>query len=176
VANPNTVAGWEIGLGANLNQGDFSIGNISRSTIRLMTNGGTNNVRYWIGNMMDGRSGDFGSGSNLNATDTPNFPYCAFRYSSGTDSTWKAVCGTSSSNQTVVDTGVVPSTTQSYLFNIDFTTTSATFSINGNTVATITSNLPATNNFLGQQITVDNKNTATAVSMVFFWSQVQFLL
>jgi hypothetical protein len=169
----NTVLGLGTDYGGNPGQGQTTLGSTQRFSMRLMTQVSTT-ARYWVG-MMDGSGGQF-SGATQNVTDTPNVPYCAFRFSTTTDTTWKAVCATDSSHQTVVDTGIAINTTASTLFEIAFAPagapTSATFSLNGSPVATVSTNLPTASYQLGYCFTVDNKNTATAESVVFFWSQI----
>jgi len=54
------------------------------------------------------------------AFDVPNIKYVAFRFSAGTDTTWKLVAGTDNTHQTVVDTGVSINTAASTLFQLVF--------------------------------------------------------
>ena len=134
---------------------------LQQSAIRARINQ-TTNVRYWIGLVQAGH----GPGANTTglSTDTPNFGYAAFRFSAGTDTTWKAVCGTATANQTVVDTGVAPSTAATTLFEIGYDGTNVLFYINGVLKASISTNLP-TSAVLVNSIEVDNKSTANAQSV-----------
>jgi hypothetical protein len=155
--------------GANPGQGFLSLGTFQRFIMRLETQISTT-ARYWVG-LMDVSAGECGSGNSAYTSDTPNRNYCAFRFSTTTDTTWKAVCATSNVAQTVVDTGVAINTSASVLFEIITTPTSAAFSINGTTVATITTNLPSASLAIADGFQADNKNSNTAQSVAFFWSQ-----
>lgn len=172
-ASTNTVLNCGSAGGANPGQGFISIGTTSRFSHRMIT-GVTSNFRYWIG-VMDASGANYASGNSAFASDAPNLQYCSFRFSSGTDTTWKASCATSSAAQTIVDTGVAPSTTASFIWEITFTPlfapTQANFFINGAPVATISTNLPATSAGLSYGFMSDNKNTATAGSVTGFWTQ-----
>jgi hypothetical protein len=174
VGSVNANAGCQVGFGANPGQGQTSPGLTARVSQRLMTQT-TTSTRYWIG-YTDGSSGTFG-GSGF-STDTPNGNLCMFRHSDGTDVNWKAYCSTDSTHFTVVDTGVAVSTTASYIFEVGFTPsfapTAANFYLNGNLVATISTNLPSASLAMGYAWIVDNKNTATATSTYFMWSQAIF--
>lgn len=174
VGSTNTVLGLGVDYGGNPGQGFDTLGTTVRFSMRLKTNISTT-ARYWVG-MIDGSGGQF-SGAAQNVTDTPNVPYCAFRFSTTTDTTWKAICGTTTVLQTVVDTGVAIDTANSMLFEIAFAPagapTAATFFINGTQVGVVSTNLPTAAYNLGHCYTVDNKNTATAESVVFYWSQLQ---
>jgi hypothetical protein len=135
----------------------YTLPTIYRFSIRLKL-GNTTNVRYWAGLSNNSTNG------TVWATDTPNQIYAAFRYSASTDTNIKAVCGTSSANQTVVDTGVAPQTSTSVLFEITFDGIHVNFWINGALVAQISSNIPSTSTNITWMWTGDNKNTATAIS------------
>jgi hypothetical protein len=174
VGSVNANAGCQVGFGANPGQGQTSPGLTARVSQRLMTQT-TTSTRYWVG-YTDGSSGTFG-GSGF-STDNPNGNLCMFRHSDGTDVNWKAYCSTDSTHFTVVDTGVAVSTTASYIFEVGFTPsfapTAANFYLNGNLVATISTNLPSASLAMGYAWIVDNKNTATATSTYFMWSQAIF--
>jgi len=166
----NVVAGVEHNLGGSNGSGGYSYGTVSRYSTRLLLLN-SSNVRYWIG-IGDGNAGDWGGASATYATDTPARYYTAFRFSSGTDTTIKAICSTGGASQTIVDTGVAPDTANSMLFEIINTSaTSFAFYINGALVATITTNLPSASSRFGTFWAADNKNTATAVGAVFDWSE-----
>jgi hypothetical protein len=159
----NDVVCIEQGFGAS--NGIYTYGALRRYSTRLIMNN-TANVRYWIG--LGKTSPQFGTAAY--STDTPNFPYAMFRYSSTTDSTIKAVCGLSSGSQTVVNTGVAVDTVNSQQFDIVRTGTAFKFLINGTLVARISTTLPAASDLYGTGVTVDNKNTATAVGVTLFHS------
>lgn len=173
-ASLNTTIGLETNYGAAFGQGSLTMGSTARWSTRITTQT-ISTVRIWLG-LMDGRSGDFATGAVTNATDAINLPYCAFRFSTTTDTTWKAICATDSSHQTVVDTGVTPVSTASTLFEIVTNGgTPVNFFINGAPVASITTNLPTSGTPLGSAITLDNKNTNTAESIAFFWNQMLYI-
>jgi hypothetical protein len=170
-ASTNTTINVGYNYGANPGQGFCTTGSTKSFTMRAMTQT-SSNVRYWIG-FVDSSGGGMGGGINSIAFDVPNIKYVAFRFSAGTDSTWKLVAGTDNTHQTVADTGVAINTTVSALFQLVFNGngTSVDGYINGVKVATVSSNLPAANYGFGECIVADNKNTATAVNLVFFWAQ-----
>ena len=175
VANTQVLANCQMGLGANPGQGQISIGIAQRGTARLMTQV-VIGLRYWVG-WADTSTGNIGGA--FFTTDNPGLNLCAFRHSDTTDANWKAYCGTDATHFTVVDTGIATSTTASYLFEIGFkplgAPTEADFFLNGSQVATITTNLPASaSQTEGWIWTVDNKNTATAMQLMYDWSQVIF--
>lgn len=78
-------------------------------------------------------------------SDTPAANFYGFRYSTDVDTTIKAICQTSASHQTVVDTGIAPVSGTAYLLEIVPSNSGATmaFYINGTLVATISTNVPA---------------------------------
>ena len=91
---------------------------------------GNTDSRYWIG-LADTATANVTVTFNSN---TPAANFVGFRYSSGTDTTIKAICQTSSSSQTIVDTGVVPTfSTTPQVFEIVPTELGSviTFYING---------------------------------------------
>jgi hypothetical protein len=173
-ASVNFVLGLESGCGASFGAGAFTWGTLKRFSMRLTTTV-SSTARYWVG-VSDCRSGDFAGGSATYATDTPNLNYCMFRFSTTTDTTWKAICATSNVAQTVVDTGVAIATSSSTMFEIipNSTATAATFYLNGNQVATISTNIMATSQQLGQMYAADNKNSATTEQVNFYWSEELF--
>jgi hypothetical protein len=169
-ASVNVVAGVRHGWGANIGANEvFTYGSVYRMSQRVKFNN-SSNVRYWLG-VSEGNTADF-TGSAALASDTPNRNYAMFRFSAGTDSTIKAVCGTSSATQTVVDTGVSVSTSASKLFEIAWTASTFTFFIDGVQVAQITTNIPGTSTRFGTLVCADNKNTATAVGFTFYNSML----
>lgn len=110
----------------------------------------TADVRVWMV-MADAYISNIG---NL-VGDTPNMSIIGFRYSTAAgDANWKAVCGVGGT-LTVVDTGVAIDTL-GHQFGIAVTPTSITFQIDGVTVATITTNIPANTTRFGDVMSVDN--------------------
>lgn len=113
----------------------------------------------------------------LFAADAPAADYAAFRFSSATDTTWKAVTAFSGS-QTVVNTGVAYNSTTSTFFEIipNAAGTSLTFRINGVTVATIATNLFGADTSCITFSTADNKNTSTVVAITidFEYATVEY--
>lgn len=122
------------------------------------------NARYWIG---------FTSKTSPITVTTlaSDFPtsvsMCAFRFSAGTDTNWQAIC-CDGSTQTIVNTGVAPDHTNSQLFDIYFDGTNVYFFINRTQVAKISTHLPVTSTVLTSANTVDNKNTANAVTIQLY--------
>lgn len=120
------------------------------------------------------------------ATDTPNTGFIGFRYSNGTDTTFKAVTinpGGSVGSATVQDTGVTADTNV-HLFEIYPTNnnTVMTFYIDKVLVQTISTNLPPVapssvpDGFGSPFFTGDNKNTATLVGLNFYSMEVSLKL
>lgn len=144
--------------------------------------GQTTNVRYWIGLGNYNVSGVGGNatailGTTAYAADLPNKTTIAFRYSSGTDTTWKAVSIVAGGGSTVVDTGIAPDT-NTHLFEMatNQNGTAVIFLIDGVSVATISINLPnpaAGYDSLGGMFwTGDNKNTANTTQATWYWTQM----
>jgi hypothetical protein len=127
----------------------------------------TTNCRFWVGLVASG-SAPAGSLTGL-VSDTPNFAVAAFRYSSTTDTTIKAVLATSSANVTVVDTGVSVDTANTKLFEITFDGTNWNFWIDGVVKATFNTNQPANTTLLNGCYSVDNKSTANNATASFAW-------
>ena len=99
--------------------------------------GGASGVRIWVG---------MGTAMTANApgSDTPAGNYVAFRASTNaSDTDWECVSATGSSSQTVVSSGVTISTATAYTLAISATTSSVTYYIDGASVCTITTNIPA---------------------------------
>jgi hypothetical protein len=117
-ASTNTVINVGYNYGANPGQGFCTTGSTKSWTTRVMTQT-SSNVRYWIG-FVDSSGGGMGGGINSIAFDVPNIKYVAFRFSAGTDTTWKLVAGTDNTHQTVVNTGVSIVTAASTLFQLVF--------------------------------------------------------
>jgi len=82
--------------------------------------------------------------ANAPGSDTPAGNYVAFRASTNaSDTDWECVSATGSSSQTVVSSGVTISTATAYTLAISATTSSVTYYIDGASVCTITTNIPA---------------------------------
>jgi hypothetical protein len=149
--------------GTNEGNTSWTLGTFWRAVFRCKMNH-TANVRYWIG---------IGSstiaGASAYATDTPNTSYAMFRFSATTDATIKAVCGTATASQTVVNTGVSVDTTASHIFEIAYDGTNVNFYIDGALVAQISTNLPATSTLISSGAACDNKNTSNDVSIDVAW-------
>ena len=135
---------------------------------------GNTDSRYWIG-LADTATANVTVTFNSN---TPVANFVGFRYSSGTDTTIKAICQTSSSSQTIVDTGVVPTfSTTPQVFEIVPTELGSviTFYINGSLVATVSTNVPTNSTPLGSLVVFDGQGTfSTNVGINLFY--LYFLL
>ena len=106
----------------------------------------TTNVRCWIGSC--------GNYYSALGSDTPGYYTVGFRYStSAGDANWKTYTSNGGTT-TITDTGVPIGTTMR-LFKIDYSSfpTSIKFYIDGNLVATHTTNLPASGSSLSHMIT-----------------------
>lgn len=130
----------------------------------------TTNIRAWVG------MGDFNNSISTSFFGTnPNGNMVAFRYVAGVDTHWVAYVGTATATFTAVDTGITPSTSALQELRIDFSAngTVATFYINGVQVAQINTTVPVSP--LRIQGSVDNLNTANAVTLswgyLMRWSQ-----
>ena len=162
-ASTNEILGVTIGGGAAA-QLQVSPGVLNRWSNRIRFNS-TTNVRWWTGlaNQVSILS------TATFATDTPAAIYAAFRFSSGTDTTIKAVCGTDASHQTVVDTTIAIDTVNSQLFEITWDGTNFNFFINSTQRAQISTNIPSAGTNIQTWWGGDNKNTANAFNADFFW-------
>lgn len=172
----NPVIGLKIG--ENGNNSLLPLNGWYRITAKLAI-GSLSNARYFIG------LGTWNTGSGLGnnslttfgsagwAADSPNKTFIGFRYSSTTDTTYKAVTITAGTGQTTVDTGVTADTNV-HVFEVfnNATNTSFQFAIDGTVRATITTNIPpvlSSSDALGTLFyTGDNKNTATSISATIF--------
>lgn len=114
----------------------------------------TANVRVWMA-LTDVFSGNVTSLES----DTPALHLIGFRYSTAAgDTTWQAVCSNSAS-QTTVNTGIAVDTL-GHAFGIAVSQTSIVFQIDGTTVATIATNIPANTVRFGDILSVDNVGLA----------------
>jgi hypothetical protein len=141
----------------------------------------TTHARYWMGlacwnNGGTGTDGTSILSSTRYATDTPNCSTLGFRYSAGTDTTWKAVAitsGSSTPTTTVVDTGVAIDK-NIHVFSMKGNGLTITYFIDGNLVATITGGgVPplskTTDGLAAIFCTGDNQDTNTAVGINFYY-------
>lgn len=143
----------------------------------------TTNTRYWLGMATWNNTSGLGTNSTniLNtakfATDTPNSNTIGFRYSSGTDTTFKAVSCVAAGSCTITDTGVTADTNP-HLFELATNSagTSIQYFIDHALVATITTNIPpalATQDGLMDIFwTGDNKNNNLSPSATFYMAQL----
>lgn len=171
-ANPSTVCTWRAGLDVTVNVNVRSTLISARRYTFKQAMGAPASYRYWIGVYTATTT----LGGALFATNTPNTGYVAFRFCQGTDTTWKAVAGTSNVLQTVVDTGVSFVSSPSTTFNIvpNSTGTSVDYYINGANVATIATNLPGGNTPVAIFGTGDNKNAASTPSITFCYATIEY--
>ena len=119
------------------------------------------NFRTWIG-LADLYVGNIG---NMKS-DTPAQNIIGFRFSTAAgDTHWQAVCA-NGVTQTTVDTGVALDALQ-HTFGINVTQSSIKFTIDGVTVATITTNIPANTVRFGDIMSLDNVGTANVATFAF---------
>lgn len=176
-ANTVTVIGsW---YGTNGNNSLYPILAFYRYTC-IGAIGQLTNARFWIGLICFNVGSSIGnSASPANSTayanDLPNKTTLGFRYSAGTDTTWKAVSIQAGGGSTVVDTGVTPDLNiHSFEMAPNSTGTSVNFLIDGIIVAVISTNLPITglanpaDSLCSPMWCGDNKNTANAVSFTWY--------
>jgi hypothetical protein len=179
-ASTSTVVGMD--CGQNGNNSLFPIVGWNHYTSQFSISSLTN-ARYWLGLATWNIGSGLGSNSVniLNttkfATDTPASNTIGFRFSSGTDVTWKAVTITAGGGTTIVDT-LVTADTNFHIFEMtcNATGTAIQYLIDGNVVATITTNIPPglqTSDGLADIFwTGDNKNTVTSPSATFYMAQL----
>ncbi|MGA8151751.1 MAG: hypothetical protein WB952_12435 [Terriglobales bacterium] len=94
--------------------------------------------------------------NNALALDSPSYSFIGFRYSpvSASDTNWQCVSN-NNGTQTIVDSGVAADTAF-HKFTVSYSVGTLTFSLDGNTVATITTNLPDTSQIFGPIVWADN--------------------
>ena len=130
---------------------------------------GTTDSRYWIGMTDTG----FSSIPTTMNSDTPAANVIAFRWDYATDgTTYKAVCQTDATHQTIVDTGVTVVADAIHLFEIvpQSGGSSIEFYIDGNLVATISTNVPANTTAMTWCFTVDGLNSgSTNFNFIFYY-------
>lgn len=128
------------------------------------------NVRFWCG--LSDWTNLVGTPANWN-TDTPSQNIVGFRYSTNaSDVNYKAYCSTSSSANTVVDTGVAANTAI-HVFEFYYDGSKVNFFIDGNAVATINTHLPSASLGMDQVMTVSTLTTSprglTMDHVAIFW-------
>ena len=173
-ASSNTIAGWK--CAQNGSNSTIPILAWYRLSLRMALDAVVGTPRYWHG-LTCWNSGSIVGTNNLAvlgttklATDTPNSNLIGWRYSVGTDTTWKAVCITAgvSPSATVVDTGIVPDANV-HLYEIcqNYAGTTMYFLIDGTLVATISTNIPSAvplaiaDGLASPFVSADNKNSGT---------------
>jgi len=146
-------------------QTNITTGVLSSWTEKLRIVGQTDS-RYWWG-----LSDQLGSAvESVFNSDTPAANFIGFRWSSSTDTNVQAVCQTDSSHQTLVDTGVAPNSTTPQSFGITVSGSSIVFTINGTTVATISTNVPSNSTGLATLTVCDGyDNASTNYNFDFFY-------
>lgn len=181
---PATTAGCGVRDIANGNNGILFPQAIYRWSNRFSL-GSTTNSRFYMGVAVYGNGNAHGTnGTNFQntnkfATDTPQSDSITFRYSSTTDTTWKALTCLALASCTVTDTGVTAASTVGattpHLFEFAWNAnnTAVNFFIDGVLVATNTTNLPTAAN--ADQTaemfwTEDNKNSGATLVTCYFWS------
>src|SRR6266850_2102607 len=172
-SSPNTDCSWRAGLDSTVNTVVRSTLLSSRRYTFRQAMAGPTAFRYWVGITTSATA----LNGNLFATDTPNAGYIGFRFSTTTDTTWKAVTGTSNVAQTVVNTGVVFTAAPSTVFQLfpNSTATSVDFYINGTNVATINTNLIGGNSPVAIFGTGDNKSTGSSTpSITFCYAVIEY--
>lgn len=179
------VAGQTAGNSANVPYVSFTRFSTRLSLFALA------NCRYYWGLSTYNTSGLGGNtlsvlGTAKFTSDTPNTSFIGFRYSNGTDTTFKAVTinpGASFAATTVVDT-LVTADTNPHLFEVypSNNNTVMNFYIDRVLVQSISTNLPpvapssVADGFGSLFFTGDNKNTATIVGLNFYSMEVSLKL
>lgn len=141
--------------------GDTDVAGITLGTLGELSAqallGATSGIRMWLGLATDGGIG------SIFSNDTPTGePMAMFRYSSNaSDVNFQCVCGSGSGVPVVVDSGVTADTAL-HVFRItyDAITPAVKFWIDGNLVATVTTNLPSNSQKMCSFIHVDNVGAA----------------
>lgn len=163
-SSPNTQAQFYDNGNNAPHQQLITLGILVYSQYRVQLTSSTNQ-RVWLA-LTDSNSNT----GNL-VSDTPDQNMVGFRYSTNAgDTNWMAYCGTDSSHQTVVDTGVTPDGA-GHIFSITYDSGTVTFLIDGTSVATISTNLPATSVKMQNAINVDNVNMANDIHLNVSFSQ-----
>jgi hypothetical protein len=133
---------------------------------------GLTSSRYWYG-----LTDTLGASSNTTFnSNTPAANFIGFRYSSSVDTTLKAVCQTSSSNQTVVSTPIAPTPSTPQTLEIVPGSGVVNFYINGTLEATCGTNIPSSSTPLGSILTVDDIGNVGLSNMTFNFYYLYALL
>ena len=125
-------------------------------------------TRYWIGVSDQSATG----AETVFFSDTPAANFVGFRFSTAaSDTHYQAVCQTGSGTQTLVDTGVVPSTSTPQILEFVPTSsgTSVNFYINGVSVATISTTVPATSTAMASLIAVGDSAANSSFDFYYLW-------
>ena len=125
-------------------------------------------TRYWIGVSDQSATG----AETVFFSDTPAANFVGFRFSTtASDTHYQAVCQTGSGTQTLVDTGVVPSTSTPQILEFVPTSsgTSVNFYINGVSVATISTTVPATSTAMASLIAVGDSAGNSSFDFYYLW-------
>jgi hypothetical protein len=166
--------------GTYLNRLSPYLGTLTQWTMRVIPQTPLTNTRYWAGmfwsvegcrplNVVlgtDFAQDNITSGLALLTYCSTVRAFTGFRYSSGTDTTWKFVLasGNGTIGQTAIDTAVTVTAGTEYDFKVTYNGTSFTAYINGAQVASIANPLAASY-LAAPMILVDNKNTAQVSSI-----------
>ena len=150
---------------------DLSLGILQDWLVKVNFQGLTSS-RYWIG-VTDQL---LVNTQTIFPTDTPAANFVGFRWSSGTDTDIVAVCQTDSTHQTVVSTGVVPSSNQILEIVPVSGGSPVVFKINGAQVASISTNIPAASVALGSILCNDDKDDILGSDVVLGIFYLYFLL
>ena len=123
--------------------------------------------RYWFG-LSD--STDTAAQSVMNS-DAPAANVIAFRWDSGVDTNFQAICQTDATHQTKVNTGIAPNLSTPQIFEIvpSSSGTVMNFYINGALVATISTNVPATTTNMGSYIGGDGLGSGSSDGQWYFY-------
>jgi len=171
-ASPNISIGADQGRSAATTE--YGFGGFYRWALRWGA-GNTTGVRYWLG-LTQYNTGGSGTETTVPitgtsfATDTPNRTTLAFRFSSTTDTTWKATSQITAGSQTVVDTTIAIDT-NNHTFEITYDNTTARYFIDGVLRASITTNVPnpTTYFYMDQFWSGDNKNAVGVITANMYW-------
>ena len=150
---------------------DLSLGILQDWLVKVSFQGLTSS-RYWIG-VTDQL---LVNTQTVFPTDTPAANFVGFRWSSDTDTDIVAVCQTDSTHQTVVSTGVAPSSNQILEIVPASGGSSVAFKINGTQVATINTNIPASSVALGSILCNDDVGDVGGTDVLLGIFYLYFLL
>jgi hypothetical protein len=159
VDNATSNAGTDIATG-------ITLGTLSQGCYRVMLSPSFPVQRAWIGM---GEATCISSSGVAMKSDAPAKNVVAFRYSpaGASDTTWKAICQTDATHQTIVDTLIIPDTNL-HTFQILSVGggTSIQFWIDGVLVATVSSNIPVNSLRLANLVFQDNQTNTSAATAI----------